>query len=96
MIIQTRKNANGTSFHGTTISTTVGRLKELFPYYDSQNDGTQKSNYDFTLENNGEVFTIYDWKEYRPIKDDEVISFHIGGHSVDVTENAKRELMKLL
>ena len=97
MINYTPKSAAGTSFHGTTITTSVGKLKSLFPNsYESQNDGEDKSNYDFTLEVNGNIFTIYDWNEYRPIEDDEQISFHIGGHNSEITETAKSELLKLL
>jgi hypothetical protein len=98
MVKHTRKSSGGTSFHGTTIKTTVGKLKELFPnsYYE-QNDGSDKSNYDFTLETStGDVFTIYDWKTYRPIGDNEMVSFHIGGHNSTVTEQAKNELIKML
>jgi hypothetical protein len=98
MVKHTRKSSGGTSFHGTTIKTTVGKLKELFPnsYYE-QNDGSDKSNYDFTLETStGDVFTIYDWKTYRPIGDNEMVSFHIGGHNSTVTEQVKNELIKML
>jgi hypothetical protein len=98
MVKHTRKSSGGTSFHGTTIKTTVGRLKELFPnsYYE-QNDGSDKCNYDFTLEtSDGDVFTIYDWKIYNPIKDDELVNFHIGGFNLDTTIKAKNELLKML
>lgn len=91
MLKHTRKNVGGTSFHGSTIRTTVGKLKELFPnsYYE-QNDGSDRFNYDFTLQDDeGNVVTIYDWKEYRPIGDDEMIEFHIGGKSEAVTEKAR-------
>ena len=97
MIKETKNHGDGTSFHGTTITTTVGKLKELFPNsYTSQNDGKDKTNYDFILEINDEVFTIYDWKIYRPISDNESVSFHIGGHNANTTEMAKSELLKLL
>lgn len=98
MVQETIKSASGTSFHGTTITTSVRRLIELFPnsYYD-QNNGEDKTNFDFTLETStGEVFTIYDWKEYRPIGMDEQIQFHIGGYNGNVTEQAKQELLKML
>lgn len=98
MVKHTRKSSGGTSFHGTTIKTTVGKLKELFPnsYYE-QNDGSDKSNYDFTLETStGDVFTIYDWKTYRPIGDNETVSFHIGGFNSTVTVQAKNELIEML
>lgn len=97
MISETNLSASGTSFHGHTINTSVGRLKELFPnsYYAS-NDGQDKSNYDWTLEIDGEVFTIYDWKEYRPISDYELIEFHIGAKGGMTSAKAQEELKKIL
>jgi hypothetical protein len=98
MLIHTEKSPNETSYHGTAIRTTVGRLKALFPYsYEEENDGRDKCNYYFTLEDgDGDIVTIYDWKEYRPIGDDELIDFHIGGKSGFITEKAKDSLTKLL
>ena len=98
MLMPTTQSANGTSFHHTTINVSVGRLKELFPnsFYQS-NDGMDKCNYDFTLENeNGDVVTIYDRKEYRPITDNEIIEFHIGGMNVRITEKAKKDLLEMI
>jgi hypothetical protein len=98
MARSTTKDTSGTSFHGTRITTTVGKLKKLFPnsYYDN-NNGEDKSNYDFELEtDNGDVFTIYDWKEGRPIGDNEKITFNIGGFSSTVTIQAKNELLRQL
>jgi hypothetical protein len=95
---QTNKGANGTSFHDDTIFATVADLRKVLgePQHE-QNDGSDKSNYDFTLETStGDVFTIYDWKTYRPIGDNEMVSFHIGGHNSTVTEQAKNELIKML
>ena len=98
MVKETSQSVNGTSFHDTTITTSVGRLIELFPNsYSDQNSGEDKVNFDFELETStGEVFTIYDWKEYRPIHMDEQIRFHIGGFSKSVTEQAKSELLEML
>jgi hypothetical protein len=98
MIKETIKDANGTSFHGTTITTTPRKLVELFPRsYSEQNNGEDKCNFDFVLENSDEdVFTIYDWKEYRPIGMDEQIEFHIGGNSKSITEKSKRQLLPML
>ena len=98
MIKETIRSANGTSFHGTTIVTTPRKLIERFPRsYSEQNTGEDKTNFDFELENgNGDVFTIYDWKEYRPIGLDEQIEFHIGGFSKEVTEFSKRQLLEVL
>jgi hypothetical protein len=98
MVKETIKDCNGTSYHDTTIVTTPRKLVELFPRsYSEQNDGQDKVNFDFVLENsNGDVFTIYDWKEYRPIGMDEQIQFHIGGFSREVTEQSKEDLLKML
>ena len=46
---------------------------------------------------NGDVFTVYDWKEYRSIKTPyETIEWHIGGRSKQITEQAKREIMETI
>jgi hypothetical protein len=44
----------------------------------------------------GEVFTIYDWKEYRPLQRDEYVTWHIGAKSKSVSNDAERELLKAL
>ena len=57
------------------------------------NDGSDKTNFDWEMEtNNGDVFTVYDWKEYRILKEDEIIQWHIGGMSKQITEQAKHEI----
>ena len=94
----TSKSVSGTSFYDTTIKTTLSKLiKVLGEPQCFQNDGEDKTNVDFECETeSGDVFTIYDWKEYRPIEMDETIEFHIGGHSSSVTRQAKSELLNLL
>ena len=92
------KSANGTSFHGTTIRTTVHLLKTKFgqPEWED-NTGEDKTNFDWVGETkDGDVFTIYDWKEYRAISEHETIDFHIGGSSQYITSTAKQELKKLI
>ena len=44
----------------------------------------------------GEPFTVYDWKEYRPLPEDEVIEWHIGGRSGLTTEKALLEIREAL
>jgi hypothetical protein len=62
-----------------------------------QNDGSDKTNVDYECETeNGDVFSIYDWKEYRSIGMNETIEFHIGGMGRSVTEQAKEELLNLM
>jgi hypothetical protein len=94
----TKKSSDGTSFHDSVIFTTPGKLKALFPNsFTSSNDGRDKCNYDFVLQTeDGDVFTIYDWKEYRKLKDTETIEFHIGGAGRTITEKARRELEFML
>lgn len=95
---QTNQSANGTSFHGTVIKTTVEKLRQVCgePSYEN-NTGRDKANFDWVLETeDGDVFTIYDWKEYRSIDETELIEFHIGGHGMLVTLQAKEELEEAL
>jgi len=87
-----------TSFHFTKIRTTVAKLrKALGDPQEENNSGDDKVNFDWNCETeDGEVFTIYDWKEYRKIKENELIEFHIGGKDKSITEKAKGELLKML
>ena len=94
----TKKSSSGTSFYGTTLKATPQQLIDLFPnsYYE-QNNGSDKTNFDFTLETeSGDVFTIYDWKEYRPLRMDEVVEWHVGAFNGSVSEQGKQEVMALL
>jgi hypothetical protein len=91
------KNAS-TSFHFVTIRTTVNKLSNaLGEAQIIDNSGDDKVNFDWNCETeDGDVFTIYDWKEYRSISEDELIEFHIGGESKSITEKAKTELLAML
>lgn len=94
----TDKSADGTGFHGTTITTTPQKLIDALgePQWDG-NDGSDKTNFDWICETeDGDVFTIYDWKYYRPLKMDEIVDFNIGGNSKYITMTAQTELAKIL
>ena len=94
----TEKSAIGTSFHDITITTTPQKLIDALgePQF-GNNSGQDKPNFDFVCETeDGDVFTIYDWKEYRPLKMDEIVDFHIGGKSKFITMTAQTELAKIL
>lgn len=94
MIKKASKPASGTSFFDTTITTSVGRLIELFPNSYSRN--MAKTNYYFILENSdGDVFTVYDWKRPLPTLNEEIV-FNIGGHSSEITEKSKLELLEII
>lgn len=98
MAKHTEKSGSGTSFHSVVLSATPRQLIDLFPNsYHSNNDGRDKVNFDFTLETeSGEVFTIYDWKEYRPLEMDEVIEWHLGGLNEQTCLQGKAEVIELL
>jgi hypothetical protein len=91
----TTKNPKGTSYHGSTIKATVSELRDVIGVpVRSSNDGRDKFNFIWDCQNStGDVFTVYSWKEYRPIDEDEEIIFHIGGHSKSSTERARVEMM---
>lgn len=88
---------NGTSFHGDIVTATVNELTLLFgePSYEC-NDGEDKCNFEWDMEDEeGRPFTIYDWKQYRPIGRNELVDWHIGGHSVSVTSAAAEIIANL-
>lgn len=94
----TTKEVEGTSFHDTVINCSVSTLRKVLgePAYDN-NDGEDKTNFEWFMEtNDGDVFTVYDWKEYRSINENEIIEWHIGGHKSEVTEQAKREIREAI
>jgi hypothetical protein len=95
---QTDKSANGTSFHDTTFIATVADLRKILgePQCE-QNDGQDKCNFDWTMETeDGTVFTVYDWKEYRALQEGEIIEWHVGGKSRSDTEKAITEIIEAL
>jgi hypothetical protein len=97
MAKKTYKNVDGTSFHGVTIRATVEQLTNAFGEPDDNNTGEDKVNFVWDMETEeGKVFTIYDWKEYRKISDTEVIEWHIGANSKMVSLDAKDEITREL
>jgi hypothetical protein len=95
---KTEKSANGTSFHNTTITTTINELTRVLGEPSYTGDFSEdKVTVEWICEReNGDVITIYDWKEYRSIGKDEKIEFHLGGHSQLITFNGKEDLVELL
>ena len=92
---QTKKSVAGTSFHDTVIWTTVKGLKQILgePTF-NQNTGEDKVNYEWNMETSeGDVFTIYDWKEYQVISEDWAYCFHVGGKTKVITEKAKEAII---
>jgi hypothetical protein len=60
------------------------------------NTGEYKSNFDWHLQTiNGDIFTVYDWKEYRKLSLDETIEWHIGSFSKNVAIEAKSQILDI-
>lgn len=89
----TDQSANGTSFHGHTVSATLEQLKLAMGGPHAWGSADEKSQYDWYMETeDGRIFTVYDWKEYREIDEDEVIQWHIGAHDSYTAACGQREL----
>ena len=98
MAKKTYKSTDFTSFHNITFRASVEQLTKAFedPTMDS-NWGEDKVNFEWEMETeDGEVFTIYDWKVGRPLKSDEIVEWHIGAKSKYESEKAKLEVLKAL
>lgn len=94
----TKKLALATSFHNAVVNASVEQLKQALgePQF-SDNYGNDKVNFEWIMETNeGEVFTIYDWKEYRVLEEDEIIEWHIGSHTIETSNIALTEILNVL
>jgi len=91
---KTSKTPSGTSFHGDVFNASVSDLRKILGItFSETNDGEDKVNFEWVMENEeGEVFTVYDWKEGRVLDEDELIEWHIGGHSSFATDLAVNEI----
>lgn len=90
----TKKETGGTSFHGVVFKATPSDLRKILgvPVYE-ENDGSDKVNMEWNMQTEtGKVFTVYDWKEYRPLMENDMIEWHIGGFSKTDTEAALCEI----
>ena len=98
MVKKSKKCPIGTSFHNVTVMCTPQQLIDLLgPAQCECNDGSDKVNFDWVCETGtGILFTIYDWKFYRPLDLNEEVPFHIGGRSFSQTMEARDLLLKAL
>ena len=93
---------NRSSFHDVTIRATANEMKAIAAdnnceYWDDYGACSDKSQFDFNFETEeGIVFTVYDWKEYRHYDLDEILFWHIGGHTKAATIAGLKELRKHL
>jgi hypothetical protein len=94
---KTYKEVSGTSFYNVTLESSVKDLTNVLGEPYDNNTGDDKVNFEWEMEtDNGDVFTVYDWKEYRVLNKSEIITFHIGGKNEEITKQAKNEIMKAL
>jgi len=94
---KSNKELGGTSFHGVTIRSTRRDLIDAIGEPDCLGDITDKTQYEWICETDaGDVFTIYDWKEYYSHDEDVEIEWHIGAHSYIVSSQARYELVYML
>jgi hypothetical protein len=92
------QGVGGTSFHNHTFKASKAWVVEVLGQPDWVDETPEdKVQNEWCCETeDGNVFTIYDWKEYRTYGDDEIIEWHIGGHSGRVTRQAQEEIEALL
>ena len=97
MAKKSNQDPSGTSFFNDTIQASVTDLRKIFGEPDDDNNsGDDKVNYEWICETSaGEVFTVYDWKNYRSLGDNEIVSWHIGGPNSMVTDQAVNEIASL-
>ena len=97
MIKKSYKNMDGTSFHGATISASLAELVDILGATHGIGEPSDKvqNSWDLELED-GTIFTVYDWKEYRRYTDKETIEWHIGGRSQKDTFVAQDVLVEAL
>jgi hypothetical protein len=97
MIKKTNKSLDGTSFHGATFSATLADLQIILGAPNHTSDPHDKVQNEWELElEDGTIFTVYDWKEYRRYTDKETIEWHIGGRSQKDTFVAQDALVEAL
>jgi len=96
--LQDPERTNGTSFHGDIVYATPNELKYLLgdPAWED-NTGEDKVNMEWYMEmEDGNVITVYDYKEYKPLHPNGQVEWHIGGHSRFDTHLAQQLLSEEL
>ena len=94
---KTYKDVVGTSFYNVTLESSVRDLINVLGEPYDNNTGDDKVNFEWEMETeDGEVFTIYDWKEGRPLRLSERVNWHIGAMNKSVCNTAEDEILKKL
>ena len=96
--LQDTDRISGSSFHSDIIFATPNELRHILgdPAFET-NDGTDKVNMEWCMQMpDGNVFTVYDYKEYHILRPNEQVEWHIGGHDRFTTHLAKTLLREAL
>ena len=96
--LQDTDQISGSSFHSDIIFATPNELRHILgdPAFET-NDGTDKVNMEWCMQMpDGNVFTVYDYKEYHILRPNERVEWHIGGHDRFTTHLAKTLLREAL
>jgi hypothetical protein len=98
MCKKTNSSTIGTSFQDVTFKASVQNLINVFGKPTIQdNTGSDKVNFEWDMETDeGDVFCIYDWKEYRKLDLNEQIEWHIGSRSRSISNTAQYEVLREL
>ena len=85
------RKVDGTSFHQIIIKASKDDLTRILgPEHYHIGGAEDKRQYEWEIEINGKVMTIYDWKEYRDFDANEVIEWHVGNYDgVDVHDEVE-------
>ena len=95
---QTTKSPSGTSFHGEAFRASVSDLRQILGVpADANNSGQDKTNFEWVMETEtGDVFTVYDWKHYRPLDENEIVDWHVGSRTPRGSQIAVNEIASAL
>lgn len=95
---KTTRSVSCISFTGATINTSVEILTILFgkPSVE-RNSGREETNYEWHLENeNGTIFTIYDWRSDYALDFTESVEWHIGSDGSYTSMQAKEAIENMV
>lgn len=93
---QTTKSTSGTHFLDVTIFASRNELVSICGK-SLNRSGDDKVRYCWDMETeDGEVFTVYDWKDKIIKKSDEPIAWHIGSFTYLAADNARFEINQAL
>ena len=81
---------SGTSFHDDTITCTVAQMRQAFgePMFFGEIGDKVNMEWCFVMED-GVVFSLYDWKEYKGIVESQTYEWHIGAANENNSAEAK-------